>query len=329
MPDTWIFRVASKPEVGGGHISRSLAIACAMRKWYTCLFVLDQGGEHWIERIEAAGFQAVISVDDSRNWSGCLLDGYEFTEHEENYWRQRSKAIVVFDDFDDPAAKVDLAISSVSSPQRDNLNGVRRIGGPDHAIIDSSYFSSNAKPVSRNVEQILVGCGARDSVNATATVLEALSLLGEERDLPQVTVCLGARAPHLGKIRDRFLGIMSGLEIKLDQPGILKLLEASDLVIGGGGVSLLERMACGRPSISLAVAANQVSQIKWASDIGATINGGLAGEANPVDLSREITFLADNIERRKKMSNTARRTLKVDGVERVAREIADLVVTTA
>ena len=59
----------------------------------------------------------------------------------------------------------------------------------------------------------------------------------------------------------------------LDVPDMVGALDEADFVIGAGGVSLMERMAAGVPSLTLLLAENQRLLVEGAARLGATIDG--------------------------------------------------------
>jgi spore coat polysaccharide biosynthesis predicted glycosyltransferase SpsG len=323
MQNIWIFRVASKPEVGGGHISRCLAIAKSLRSSSEILFVLDEGGDAWIPRLKQEGFDAgivgreILGKGREMNRAGCLIDGYEFGEIDFQFWRKEMGLVVAIDDFQTLTTTADVSIQPVYSRSAEEQTG-GVISGPAYAILDPSYGNLNIPVINQSVSNILIAFGLRDSPNATGVALEALALLAKEGFAPAVTVSLGGRAPHLASLYGMVDLYKLDVTFALDQPGIRHLLQASDLVLGGGGISLLERMAMGRPSVSLAIADNQCLQMDWATHLGATVNAGKSGETTAERLGNYVKNLADDFGAREKMSEAGSRNIDGKGAGRIA-----------
>ena len=101
--------------------------------------------------------------------------------------------------------------------------------------------------------------------------------------------------------------------------GLYELNSKADLIIGSGGVSLLERMTLGKPSITFIVANNQERQVKWAASLGATIQISL----NKKNLKRCMvntinTFLL-NANIRNNMSKISAEAVDAKGALRVSK----------
>ena len=147
--------------------------------------------------------------------------------------------------------------------------------GLDYALVDPQFVAQGARAVGGEVANVLVSFGQRDSNNATGVALDALTLQGGGKGF-SVTVALGRSAPHVSAVKDRVAG-MHGVALEVDAD-MNRCYSKADLVIGGGGVGLLERMAQGLPSVTVTLADNQRGQITLCAGAGGTIDGGFAGD---------------------------------------------------
>ena len=79
--ESCIFRVASHPNAGGGHINRSLALAEYLSNYLKIKFAIDNKGRNWIPYIKKFGFDSV-TVKNFRKEKVAIsiLDGYEFSK---------------------------------------------------------------------------------------------------------------------------------------------------------------------------------------------------------------------------------------------------------
>lgn len=170
----------------------------------------------------------------------------------------------------------------------------------------------------------MVSFGARDSANATALALDALALAGSQGVRPRLTVAMASGAPHLMQIRRAVAGFDGRAALRLDETDMASLLGSADLAIGAGGVSLLERMALGVPSISVVTADNQGLAIEGAARRGATIDAGAIGELSPEKLAGTIAELADDRAARAAMATRGRELVDGRGARRVAEALLGL-----
>ncbi len=316
----WLFRVASSPEVGGGHVMRCLSIGRELHKYQSVHFLLCNGGEHWIDRIKYYSMTASIykSPVEMKN-TNVLIDGYGFSELEIQDWREQCKYMAFIDDNNTAPNYVDLVISScMDNISQKNYKNQIVLHGNQYALLAPEYISS----VSHNTEEvtnILVSCGLRDSNNFTSQVLGALS----ECDFKgNVNIAIGSQAPNLKKILNSVNNYNFPVNIVLDSNGLYDLLIQSDIVIGAGGVSLLERMALGKPSITIVAVENQRNQSVWSENSGATILVDPLEQQFQYDLTNAITILLKSEERRLEMSNKGMAIIDGKGGMRVARCMA-------
>lgn len=321
----WIFRVASRPEVGGGHVMRSISLARVLNKYVDVCFVLDQGGEFWLPHILKYGFDAEIIGDyegidlsspnlHQYNSISVLVDSYDFNESDLLKWKINCVKLAVIDDFGTAPDIVDYVISPSLSKYKNTCNKRKAMFGPLYSLLSPEY-SQTIKPHDYSfVNTILLAFGYYDSKNCTEIVLDALHEIGFRGT---VKIAIGSNAPHLSIIKTKLSSYTFKTIISEDVVGIYDLISNSDLVIGAGGVSLLERMALGKPSITFIVADNQEAQVKWAESFGATISIYL-NECMFVNIITMINSLMVDSKLRHEMSNIAKSMIDGKGAMRVA-----------
>ena len=316
----WVFRVSSAPRVGGGHVMRCLSIGRELNKHQSVHFLLCKGGEYWLDRIEYYGMTASIykaSVEVKNK--NLLVDGYDFSSLETKVWNKQCKCMAFIDDSNTAPNYANIVISSrMDKMNQKNYKKQIILQGKNYALLASEYINS----ISRNVKKvttILVSCGLRDSNNFTSQVLDALSECNFYGD---VNIAIGSQAPYLQALSNSIKKYNFSINIILDSNGLYDLLTQSDMVVGAGGVSLLERMALGKPSVTIITAENQRNQVIWCENSGATILVDPLERKFQHDLVYGIDLLLKSEERRLKISNKGMRTIDGYGSERVARGMA-------
>jgi len=322
VADPWLFRVASSPSVGSGHVARCRALAKQLNRHTPVCFALDDDGRHWATPLARDGFE-ILDRDplQAHAWSGCLLDDYRLSAADVSAFKKLAGAVVTIDDFGTPPAAADLAINPAPVAMRVGAFPGIYLSGPQYALIDAAYAAPPAPVIRDGVGEILVSFGTFDKANATGLALAALAEAGLGA---QVTVALGRYAPAAAQVR----ALLDRLEPKgrflADVDDMLGLLRGVDLAIGGGGVSLLERMAVGVPSITVIVADNQRLSAEGAHSEGATLFAGSSNRLSPSGLAAMIQALAHDPAVRRQQSSKARRLIDGRGAERVAAAIAGL-----
>lgn len=311
---SWVIRAASHPSAGGGHISRCLPLA----RLLGAQFRLDPGGEHWISHLENLGLAA--EIDDLASTDpvdGCVVDGYGFDAATIAKWRRLARTMVFIDDKGIAPAGADVVVSPwfPSLPE----TGAVQLCGLAHALVDPSFAKIPPAPASDRAGRVLVAFGRVDSVNATERVVRSLVRLGARQWTPEITVVMGAGAPHLARVQDAMTGLGSRGRLVLDLPGLQDALAECDLAIGGGGVSAVERAAAGRPSVTIIQVANQVPVAGVLAELGTTIDLGLVTDLSDGVLDDVLLAIAVDAPRRSAMAQAGRRAVDGGGAARVAK----------
>lgn len=335
MNGAWAFRIGSRPHEGGGHVYRCVTLARALATAESVSMVLDQDAPPAL-RAHAAGAASVMALATAsqRGWDGVVIDGYEFAAAEWVEWRIKARRLVALCDGDVaetplPPGAADLIIAPWATTVR---AGDCALVGIQYALVDPGFSTVPPRSMISSVERVLIGFGLRDSKNATGLTLQALQLLRSRGFRPHVDVALGMNAPNAAAVRDAVAGFGPDATIHVQTGGMGQLLAAADIVIGGGGISLLERLGAGKPSVTIPLVTNQEIPAARAAAGGATIATPRPEELSARDLAGVIEKLALDSERRAAMSVAARSLVDgrasiriVSALNKLANEISEKV----
>jgi spore coat polysaccharide biosynthesis predicted glycosyltransferase SpsG len=259
---------------------------------------------------EAAARLAALGLDCTADtawpigsWDGSLIDGYGM-EKEAAVLAKNAPPMVVLDDFLVPPPGTSLVVNSAFHLTGDTINGLPALLGPAFALVDPRFSALPDRGRDQPVRKILVTFGRIDPDNATELVLEALIRAGTGA---KITVVSSAASPHAETIAERVRTLGGAAHLVLDAPDLVPLLAETDLVVGAGGVSLMERIAAGIPSVTLAVAENQRLFVDGAARAGATLAG-----------STDLDTLLGDAGVRARMSEAGRQIIDGGGATRVA-----------
>jgi UDP-2,4-diacetamido-2,4,6-trideoxy-beta-L-altropyranose hydrolase len=110
-----------------------------------------------------------------------------------------------------------------------------------------------------------------------------------------------------------------GVDVFVTDAGVGEWLAAADVVVTAGGVTLLESLFLGRPTIAIALADNQRRAIATAHREGACVatDVGAAAEA--------CVALLGDLEARRRLSDNAQRLVDGRGAARIAGVVQSLV----
>ena len=315
MDQHWLIRVASHRRHGGGHVARCTVLASAL---------IDAGAEVVVQLDPGAPEAAAIlarhgipCTEDPVTGSICgiVLDGYELMDRDATTLAHRAP-LVVIDDFLDPPGCAALAINGAVHLDGDRIGELPALLGPRYALIDPRYAALPAHDRAAPVRNVLITMGRLDPDNLVIACLDLLDAIGCEA---QVTVV--ASADTAGRV---------GLDARVQRPhrlvidaaDMVPLLGETDFVIGAGGVSLMERMAAGVPSMTFSLIDNQRLFVTGAADLGATVDGG---DPTSPECAALLRAIFNDGSARAAMAAAARRVIDGQGASRVASHLIDLV----
>ena len=314
-----VFRVASAARVGGGHVSRCLAVARALGDAVPVLMVLDPGAEAAAARCAEAGIAATDSpLDAEAGWRVCVLDGYEFTATDYVFYAGIAP-LAVFDDLADPAAAAALVINPTPGLSGDKWGAQPALLGSRYAPIRPEFAALAERAAPAKVERVLVTLGRTPAYAEAERVLQALEAARNHEFDPDVTVILPEAAAMPDSLRQIVARPSQRITVVESVSDMTTMLKETDLVIGAGGVGLLERMAAGMPSVSVVLADNQRAAIHGAAALGATRawefdDDSAAGE----NLEEAIWRVASDPDLRAAMTRAGRAAVDDQGAKRIA-----------
>lgn len=214
--------------------------------------------------------------------------------------------IVAFDDLTRDLA-VDLVVDpSPGAEPRRHPSARNVLAGARYAVIDPGIRRIDRQPIGAAVASVLVSFGATDTAGIAAGVAAEIAQL-----LPDALVELPIGPWWDGPIPARIRAVRC-----LD--GLAPRLARADLVVSGGGVTLLEALALSRPTVAILQADNQRLAVEHAASAEAVIVSSMETAA------REAVALAFDARRRAKLAGNAARLVDGMGADRVAAEILRL-----
>lgn len=284
---------------------RCLALARALSE--RVVFFLDapelwevemSAGGHLFQKESAVNSATVmISAFDAGKIGAFLFDGYDFSQPVVEQAVQRSFCAEIRDFSGESCVHATLApFANVHIKGRKNM-----LSGPTFVPLDMRFSACRERGVNKSVlahaKSLLIAFGAYDSANATGYVLESLQPIVSDQ---VIVVALGCRAPHLDAVRG-IVGTMKNARLVVDEEDMPSLYQECDMAIGAGGISMLERMCLGLPSIIVTTAKTQTDQVRFAEDIGAVIHVGQLAFTDRETIRRTVLELAGDVVRRTDM----------------------------
>ncbi len=198
------------------------------------------------------------------------------------------------------------------------------LSGLSFALLDKRFGTARASgednPVSSWADNLLIAFGAFDSANVTSRILEALQTTHTRQT---ITVLLGEHAPHLEEV-GRIVDSIEDARLSIGKKEIADLYLDCDMAIGAGGVSMLERMCLGVPSIIITTSDNQASQVRLAEKFGAIHYAGHLDTLDPETIRATVFGLANDAPCRKEMRKKGMDMVDGQGAVRAGERLAIL-----
>lgn len=294
--------------IGGGHVVRCLALGAELaRRGHEIAFLAGGDTRAAVPALSRSGFALLWFEGDASaardalapHWKNpadwLVVDCYRIGRAEERELRNAATALMVIDDLANRTHDCDLlvdqslgreagAYARLTPPRCVLLTGSR------FALLRQEFAAARPEALERRrqadglgapVRRILVALGLTDVGAVTARVVEALLPVAASIRIDVVT---SGAAPSLARLRT-CAAHNAGLALHLDATGsqMAALMGMADVAVGAGGVTSLERLCLGVPSIVLAVAENQRGQAAALVRLGAALavdpeRGGLAAQ---------------------------------------------------
>lgn len=268
-----LFACDAGPEVGGGHVMRSLTLAGALAKVgahaaFLCppavAGVLDRFDRTRVERVvtgelpTANDYSNAVVADGDADL--VVVDHFGWAAADDD--RLSTRALATIDDLADRPRRVDWLLDPTPSRRAQDYaallpSGAEQLLGPSYALVRPNFVQARESALARRrrspkVQRGLISLGLTDLGGITEQVLAVLS----RHDSVALDIVLGPAAPSLPAIRRR---VETGepLALHVASKRMAELMSEADVAIGAGGSSTWERACLGLPTITLVLADNQ------------------------------------------------------------------------
>ncbi len=225
-------------------------------------------------------------------------------------WQQRVRPYVyklmVIDDLANRKHDCDIIFDHNyylnASTRYDELvpSACKKFLGAAYALIDDKFFQVGERRKKTNanrslsLQKILVFLGGVDIKNHSQLVLEGL--LASSLKNCQINMVLGGANSHAASLKKQYKA-QSNIVMHVQPDYYLQLMEETDLAIGSGSVSALERLAAHVPSVLIKTAENQAQVCQDLSTAGLAVYAhdalSLASVFNSLSVS-DLTQLSLN-----------------------------------
>ncbi|HUS53573.1 MAG TPA: hypothetical protein VMY41_06160 [Thermohalobaculum sp.] len=262
----WGIRVATDPSAGAGHVARCAALARALRA--EAVFFVDPDcpdqspfeRNRWriVRERRRDDASSALAALANAEVGGLVIDSYALPGDTVAAAAASGFTAVFRDGGARGAEHLTIDIGAAEEAADADV-----VAGPAYAPLAPCYADARRHTSAADREivdraSILIAFGQHDSANLTAI---ALAAAGAVEPTPRLTCVLGASAPHMPAV-EALIGSLSDAALLVSPADMIEIYLVHDLAIGAPGVSQLERMCCGLPSILMCQSAAQMPAAK-------------------------------------------------------------------
>jgi len=275
-------------QIGTGHIMRCLTLADALREQQAQISFLCRilAGD-LISYIQQKGYTvypladlkpetAIAQLSKIPRIDWLVVDHYSLDHFWEKPMRPVVKKILVIDDLANRTHDCDVLLdqnfyrNAATRYQHLVPASCQLLLGGQFALLRPEFMQQRQKSQFRDgkIRKILVFFGGSDPTNETAKTLEAIRLLQQPQ--LQVDVVVGNSAPAKQQIQ-ALCQTLPNVNYHCQINNIAELMAGADIAIGAGGSATWERCCVGLPTLTVAVADNQLETTMELAQQGKTI----------------------------------------------------------
>jgi spore coat polysaccharide biosynthesis predicted glycosyltransferase SpsG len=292
------------PEAGLGHVSRSSAIAVALRTQGIEVRCYAYGVATGFERDRVKWSPLGDSELPVSSDHVLVIDSYRLRNEVLEHAAASAELVLLHDQGVVPIGTA-LVVTTVEHAAD---SGIRRLAGFEYAALRPAFWGLPPREIGPTVAEVLVTTGS----GAFAEVGVELASAAADA-LPKVHVSL-VRGPYAGGT------VPDGLTVLNSPESLSGPLLASDLAITAGGQTMLEAAAAGTPTIAVSLIANQDAQ-----STGLAARGAVElVDPHPATVAAAVAALDGSVDARRRLSHNAQREIDGYGALRVGFAIARL-----
>ncbi|TAN48245.1 MAG: UDP-2,4-diacetamido-2,4,6-trideoxy-beta-L-altropyranose hydrolase [Rhodospirillales bacterium] len=318
-----VIRADASPDIGGGHVIRSMALAEGLQRegWevtFACRAPTMEtvpflSKRHGIASLETSAGEEPAELRNlfPKGVDLLVVDHYErdyaFETALSGWARQR----LVIEDLPGRCHDCEFLLDQnrvdAEILHRPFLSSTCRIlGGPNFALLRSGFSRQRFERLGSrfkhgHLSRVIVLAGLTDSAGLLPTLIERTASL-----FPDVAIdaVLGSHAGTLDQVLRMASDLGQRLSIHIEPPDVSELMAAADMMIGAAGSSCWEACSLGLPMLLVETAENQRPVIEALTGAGAAIALGRANDRSSLRFVQGFEAAGD-IDRRRSMAEAA------------------------
>jgi len=338
-PPRILFVANAGPEVGGGHVMRSLTLSNALvaRGAETTFLappdvrcLLDVfGPQVACHQMASAMPEVIVAAAGSLTFDAVVFDHYGLAKAEHEAIAGERPSLVIDDLADRPLAAdivVDPGPARLVSDYARLIGDARLLLGPNYAPVRPAFAALRDATLKRRggpVRRVLVALGLTDVEDITRRVVDRLLRMHAN---VAFDVVVGGAAGSLPFLRD-MASSDARIALHIDARDMAELTATADIAVGAAGSTTWERCILGLPSVLLVLADNQRPAAAALAVRNAALVLDAADPGFEAALDRALRQLMADESLRRDISVASAALCDGLGAERVAEAFLTLVET--
>jgi CMP-N-acetylneuraminic acid synthetase/spore coat polysaccharide biosynthesis predicted glycosyltransferase SpsG len=293
-----LFVVTGNNEVGLGHVYNTLLVANDILN-HRVTFLVDQDSKLAFEKISSQNYPVIKQkylniVDDIKALSPDIVinDRLDTTEEYMKSLNDLNIKTINFEDLGNGTKYADLVINAIY-PEKEVLKN--HYFGHKYFILRDEFIYSQAKTISKNVNNILISFGGVDPNNYTKKVIHSIYEYCKKKKI-QINVVTGFGYNEFDSLNEyKYINIYKNVK------NISKYMIEADLIFTSAGRTTYEIASIGTPAIVLAQNDRELTHFFASSEYG-FLNLGLGINLSNDDILSNFKDLISSYENRKYMN---------------------------
>ena len=338
MSGAVLFRVEASPQVGLGHLRRSLSLASAFRRASFSSRFLVHGDNRSLQLAEQAGFPAersdatpweeedAVVLEEAARCAGAkavVVDSPTVSAGYLTRLREAGLFVVVRDDLAPYSFPSQLVLNGNANarqlPYRSCNGGTRFLLGPEYAVLPEEFRTIPPRDASGAARRLLLLLGGADPRGWMPRLIRLAE--GLPGDL-EVKAVVGPYFPERSEVERAAGQNRHPVRIVENPSSLFPLMVWADLAISAAGQTLYELACAGCPAVAFPVAANQEGQLRALTEAGCVWSAGGTDEPQLLSKIEEtVRVLMARPDERARMAAAGQGLIDGQGACRVVREI--------
>lgn len=335
-------RADANAQIATGHIMRCLSIANALKEQgeevtfvtadeYGNSFLLDSGFAHiclqtkWDDLEQEIDLLTGLIVENGVKL--LVLDTYSVTAHYMAALKKITK-LAYIDDLHAFIYPCDILINysiyANTLPYKQEYTDTKLLLGCQYAPLRKQFIGLQAPQIKKQIENILILTGGTDSENLTGNLVEYILSKAYLKGIRTEVIC--GKFYHYRKELEQVAKDNQDVAVLNHVENIQEHMQKADVVVSAGGSTLYELCACGIPTISYALAENQIQNVKTFQELelipyAGDIRAGM--ESLCEEICRLLNVYQYDVKRRKTQSVRMKEAVDGRGSIRIARIVLE------